>query len=121
MAQSSSEATKNTFSDVVSGLCQEHKALVRELYELKQQDIALAKEEAKLREAHDLLDAKREEIEQAMLHWAVMFKAIKQKEDKARGSRRALDQQKTRVKDKIELFENLLPSSGLSWRNQALA
>ncbi|CAO3622862.1 unnamed protein product [Mucor fragilis] len=114
MAESSSEATKNPFSDVVGGLYEEQKALVKELNQLKQEDIALVKEEAELEQAHEVLNENREEIGQAMLRWGTMFEIIKSKEDKVRDKRKALDQQKTQIKDKIALFENLLPSSNLA-------
>ncbi|KAL9547922.1 hypothetical protein MBANPS3_005941 [Mucor bainieri] len=114
MSNSSSEANKNAFSDVVGGLCEEQKALIKELDQLKQQNIALLKHETELKHALQMLDKDRDEIAQAMLRWVLIFKDIKQMEDKVRESRRTLDRQTTRVKDKIALFENLLPSADRS-------
>ncbi|CEP08237.1 hypothetical protein [Parasitella parasitica] len=111
MSQSTSDSKQNKFSDIVDGLSEEHKTLITEQIKLKDEETALDKEEADLQEAQEELNINRLSIGQALFRWSLMHHIVESNVEKLREKKKALHEKKTRVQDKINLFENLLPSS----------
>ncbi|KAG2201936.1 hypothetical protein INT46_000526 [Mucor plumbeus] len=111
MSESNSKANKNSFSEVVNNLAQERKALIKERKELKSEDLKLKLEEENLKEAQESLNISRLAIEQALARWTVINDIVESKEGELRDKRKAFNEKKTRIQEKINLFERFLPLS----------
>lgn len=114
MSGSNSEVNKNSFSDVVNSLAQERKALIKERKALKPEDLKLKLEEENWKEAQKALNINRLAIRQALIRWTIFNEIMESKEEELREKRKTFNEKKTRIQEKINLFESFLPSSANS-------